>query len=76
MPKVIHNCKQTPLLGYTSAQRKQEYRTVSYLLPQDDLPDNKLMASLAQLCSDVKPAKTMTPTDAEIDSYWMAVHGG
>ena len=45
MPKAIHNCKQTPLLGYTSAQRKQEYRTVSYLLPQDDLPDNKLMAS-------------------------------
>ena len=45
MPKVIHNCKQTPLLGYTSAQRKQEYRTVSYLLPQDDLSDNKLMAS-------------------------------
>ena len=24
---------------------KQEYRTVSYLLPQDDLSDNKLMAS-------------------------------
>ena len=45
MPKAIHNCKQTPLLGYTSAQRKQEYRTVSYLLPQDDLSDNKLMAS-------------------------------
>ena len=45
MPKVIHNCKQTPLLGYTSTQRKQEYRTVRYLLPQDDLSDTKLMAS-------------------------------
>ena len=57
MPKAIHNYKHTPLLACISAQRKQEYRAVRYLLPQDDLSDNRLMASWRRFCSAGNPAK-------------------
>ena len=74
MPKAIHNCKQTPLLAYTSAQRKQEYRTLSYLLPQDDLSDNKLMASWRR--SAVPEIQQKNGSNKCRNSYWMAVHRG